>query len=67
MTNYINYKDKLLIVGDEVLPIVHWSQGKNEDCKLEDAWGCVAGPTKDGQWIVQPLNDDVKHETMLFN
>ena len=54
---YINYEDKVVLVGDQIFPIVYWSQGENTDCELKDAWGCVAGPTKDGQWLCFDLRD----------
>lgn len=53
----INYEQEVLSVDGEILPIVYWSRGPNANCTLREAWGCVAGPTKDGEWIVQPLGD----------
>lgn len=61
---YINFEDKIVMVGDEILPIVYWSQGENTECELKDAWGCVAGPNKEGQFLCFNLMDLPKPEAV---
>ena len=59
---YINFEDKAVMVGEEILPIVYWSQGDNSNCELKDAWGCVAGPNKDGKFLCFDLTNLPKPE-----
>ena len=51
----INFEEKLAMINDEIIPIVYWSKEGDSDCKLREAWKCVAGPTKKGKYFVIDL------------
>ena len=40
-----------LMEDDETVPITNWYDDEGEECESGDAIVCVAGPTKEGQWL----------------
>jgi hypothetical protein len=42
--------------NDEILPVVHWINGKEIDVDMMEAAACVIGPTKDGKWIPHQID-----------
>lgn len=58
MIEAINLTDGLFITEDgEELEIVSAFDDDGDDCELEDAVACVAGPDSDGNWWTIDLTE----------
>jgi len=54
----LNITKKYALMEDgTTLPIVHFA-GDEVDCDPAEAYHCVVGPTKDGQWIVVEIKPE---------